>query len=379
MPELAAANLVVKPVESGGQKRQFLKLPWAIYRDDPHWVPPLLANERELMGYKKHPFYEFGQTQTFLAYRGDRVCGRIAAIHNRAHNARAKKEQGFFGFFECEDDQQTANALLDAARSWLKGRGLSGLRGPVNPSINYSAGVLIEGFDTPPSFLLPHSPRYYDRLLTGYGLTKVQDLLAFTGHISMLADVQKKLQPIAEQISKRFNVRVREMSRATFKRDVADFLDVFNRSLVDHWDFTPFSPAELEHFAKSLSWLLIPELAIGVEVDNRLVGVALVLPDYNAALKKMNGRLLPLGFRHLFWAKKHVSTYRAVSTNVLPEYRLMGLGLVLMHALAPRGLARNAEAVEFSWVAESNSLSRGALEKGGAIRSKAWRVYDLPA
>jgi hypothetical protein len=378
MTELAVSNLVVKPVQSAGDRKQFIKLPWRIYRDYPLWVPPLIAQEKELMGFKKHPFYERAEIQTFLASRNGRVVGRIAAIHNRRHNENFKKQQGFFGFFECEDDQAAASALLDAAQSWLGARGLKGLRGPVNPAITYSAGVLVEGFDLPPSFLLPYSPPYYDRLLSSYGLVKVQDLLAFEGHISMLADVEKKLKPIAEQIAKRFNVTIRDMSRRTFKQDVADFLDVFNRSLVDHWDFTPFSPAELSHFAKSLEWLLVPDLAIAVEVDKRLVGVALVLPDYNVALKKMNGRLFPFGFLHLLSGKKNIPTYRAVSTNVLPEYRLMGLGLVLMHALAPRGLKREAQAVEFSWVAESNSLSRGALEKGGAKRTKTYRVYDLP-
>jgi GNAT superfamily N-acetyltransferase len=238
------------------------------------------------------------------------------------------------------------------------------------------AGVLVEGFDSPPTFLLPYNPPYYGALIEGCGFHKCQDLYAYRGEMGMRARVEKKLWPIAQQIAQRFNVTTRSLSRLRFRKDVEEFLAVFNKSLVGHWSYVPFTPQELKHFAKDLAWLLVPELAMGVEIDGRLAGVALVLPDYNPRIKRIDGRLFPLGWLRLLAARRAITKYRVVAANVLPEYQLMGLGMVLMGELAIRGWKRGADGIEFSWVAESNALSRGALEKGGALLAKTYRVYD---
>jgi hypothetical protein len=213
-------------------------------------------------------------------------------------------------------------------------------------------------------------------LIEGCGFHKSQDLYAYRGDGGMQARVEAKLWPIAQQIAKRFNVSIRTMSRRRFRKDVEEFLAIFNKSLVGHWSFTPFSPQEIKHFAKDLSWLLVPELAVGVEVEGRLAGVALVLPDYNPCIKRIDGRMLPFGWLRLLAARRTIKKYRVVAANILPEYHLMGLGMVLMGELALRGIKRRGEEIEFSWVAESNSRSRGALEKGGAPRTKTYRMYD---
>lgn len=371
------SEVLVEPVTSRREKGLFLQFPWQLYRDDAHWIPPLRDDEKRLVGYAPHPFYERNECQTFLAFRGGEVCGRIAAIDHRAHNELYHERRGFFGFFECRDDREAAHALLDAARDWLARRNLDQVRGPTSPGLNYLAGTLVEGFDSPPTLMMPYNPPYYAALIESYGFRKTQDLYAYSGNLAMLGPVRAKLRPVAEQIIKRHGIRIRPMSRWRFKEGVASFLSIFNRSLAGQWGFVPFSQAEVEYLARELCWLLVPELTVMAEIDGRLVGVAIVLPDYNPRIKRIKGRLFPFGFIRLLANKRKIKKFRIMDANVLPEYHLQGVGLVLIDALVPKSLEWGVEEVEFSWVAESNARSRGALEKGGAKRSKTYRIFDL--
>lgn len=374
---VGVGELSIIPVESRRQRKLFLEFPRQLYRDDPNWVPAIRKSEQELLNFRPHPFYERNEIQHFLALRGTEVCGRIAAIHNRAHVEHFHEPRGFFGFFECKNDPQAARALLSAACDWLAARGLPLVRGPASPSINYMCGVLVEGFDSPPTFLLPYNPPYYGALIEACGFHKTQDLYAYHGDAGMQGRVEAKLWPVAQQIAKRFNVSIRTLGRRNFRKDLEEFLAIFNKSLVgQHWGFVPFTSREITHFAKDLRWLLVRELAIGVEIEGRLAGVALVLPDYNPCIKRIDGRLFPFGWLRLLAARRTIKKYRVVAANVLPEYQLMGLGMVLMGELALIGIKRRGQEIEFSWVAESNKLSRGALEKGGAPRIKTYRMYD---
>jgi GNAT superfamily N-acetyltransferase len=370
------SDIVVQPVVSRRQRRQFLDFPWTLYRNDPNWIPPLRGHQREMVGYAPHPFYERNEIQTFLAYRSGEVCGRIAAILNRGHNERYHEELGFFGFFECIDDPQAAAALFDAVRAWFAERGIHRLRGPTNPSLNYELGLLIEGFDTPPTFMMTYNPPYYARLIEGCGFRKCQDLYAYWGHVDMLPKVAEKLRPIALGIIEHLGVRIRTLDRSRFREDVEAFLHIYNRSLANTWGFVPMSEGEVRHMARGLKYLIVPELAVGVEIDGRLVGAVFGLPDYNPRIREINGRLFPFGFWRLLRKKHEIKRIRAISTNVLPEYQRQGLGLVLLHGLVPKAMEWGIEEAEFSWVLESNLLSRRSLEKGGAIRAKTYRLYD---
>ncbi|MFH1919757.1 MAG: N-acetyltransferase [Planctomycetota bacterium] len=371
------SELVVRRVESSRQKEDFLQFPWSLYRGDPNWVPPLRTDQKEMVGYRHHPFYEKNSAQTFLAYRSGEVCGRIAAILNREHIERHGERRGFFGFFECVDDQEAANGLFDAVRQWLSERDVSCLRGPVNPSMNYTVGLLIDGFDSPPVFMMPYNPTYYPRLIEGYGFRKVQDLYAFWGNLEMQPAVIAKFRPIVEQIKERYSVVLRPLDTSRFQEDVEAFLDLYNRSMASTWAFVPMSPGEVRHMAKSLRHLIVPELAVVAEVEGKMVGATFALPDYNPRIRRIDGRLFPFGFLRLVRKKHEIKRVRVLAANVLPEYHRMGIGLVLLDGLAPKGAEWGTEEAEFSWVLESNLLSRNALEKGGAKLSKTYRLYDL--
>jgi GNAT superfamily N-acetyltransferase len=370
-------NVDVQPVTTSRQRKQFFNFPWVLYRKDPNWVPPLRTSQKELLGYAHHhPFYEQNKVQTFVAYRAGELCGRIAAIVNYGHIERFSERRGFFGFFECVDDQEVATALFDAARGWLAEHDIHALRGPANPSLNYEWGLLIEGFDSPPTFLITYNKPYYQKLVEGYGFHKVQDLYSYGGQIDMLPKIRDKLRPIAEQIIERFNVRLRPLDMTRFVEDVEAFLDVFNRSMMGMWGFMPMTAGEVKAMAKELRYLMIPSLAVAAEIDGKMIGAVFAMPDYNPIIRKIDGRLFPFGAIRLLMSKRKIKKIRLISTNVLPEYQRLGIGLALMHGVAVPALEAGINQAEFSWVAESNSLSRGSLEKGGAQRQKTHRVYD---
>jgi GNAT superfamily N-acetyltransferase len=369
-------QLTVKPVETGRERKQFLELPWEINRGDPNWICPLRQNQQELVGYKRHPFYDDAEGQTFLALRDGRPVGRIEAILNHAHNRFHKENLGFFGFFESIDDQEVAAGLFAAARAWLAAKGITAVRGPMNPSMNYECGLLIEGFDTPPFFQMTHNLPYYQRLIEGCGFQKVDDMFAFWGHIDMLQTLDKKLAFIHEECNKRFNINLRRMDRAKFAKEVRLFLDIYNQALVGTWGFIPLSEAEIDHMAASMKRLIVPEMTTIAEIDGRPVGAQFGLLDYNPRIKKIDGRLFPFGFIRLLWNKKAIKRVRLVSTNVIPEYQKWGLGLVIAARLIPEVRAWGIEEAEFSWVLESNKLSYGTLKRGGAKITKRYRLFD---
>ena len=369
-------KLTVKPVQSRREKKQFLELPWAINRSDPNWVPPLRRNQEELVGYRRHPFYDDAEGQTFLAFHDGRPVGRVAAIVNHAHNRFHKENLGFFGFFECVDDQEVAAGLFAAVREWLGANGITAVRGPMNPSMNYECGLLIEGFDTPPFFMMTHNLPYYQRLIEGCGFQKVEDMFAFLAKREMVQTLDKKLAFIFEEVNKRFEIRTRHMDPANFARDVRIFLDIYNQALVGTWGFVPLSEAEIDHMAASMKHLIVPEMTAIAEIEGKPVGAQFGLLDYNPRIKQIDGRLFPFGFIRLLWNKRAIKRVRLVSTNVVPEYQMWGLAIVVGARIFNDALAWGIEEAEFSWVLESNRLSYGTLKRAGTRISKRYRLFD---
>jgi GNAT superfamily N-acetyltransferase len=378
--EKFVADIAIQPVETRSQQQRFIRLPWRIYADDPCWMPPVIMSQQELLGFRKHPFYERSKSQSFLATRGGRDVGRITAIVNAGHIDRYKEQRGFFGFFECDEDTAASRALFQAAGDWLHAQGMTCIRGPANPSLNYECGLLIEGFDTPPFFMMTHNRPWYAQLVEDAGFGKIEDMFAFWGETSMLGGLDPKLVTMVEGVKERFGVTIRPLDRRRFADEVRTFLHIYNESLGGTWGFVPLTSGEIDHMAASLKYLIEPELTLVAEVDGKPVGAVFCLLDYNPRIKAIDGRLFPFGFLRLLWNKKAIKRLRAISTNVIPEYQAWGIGLVLMNGLYERFMKWGLREVEFSWVLESNYLSRRTLERGGALVTKKYRMYqdDLP-
>jgi GNAT superfamily N-acetyltransferase len=374
------SKLIVKPAVTWGERTKFLRLPWDLHRRDPHWIPPLRTNQKEMVGFARHPFYDDAEGQAFIALRDGRAVGRVHAILNHAHNRYYKESRGFFGFFECIDDSNVASALFDAVRQWFAAKGITQIRGPVNPSLNYECGLLIDGFYEPPMFGMTYNPPYYARLIEDSGFAKVEDLFAFWGHVEMLDKLDKKLAFIVEECQRRFDIKLRRFDTRHFNREVRMFLDIYNQSLQGTWGFVPLSEGEIEHIGASMKHLIVPEMTTVAEIEGRPVGAQFGLLDYNPRIKQSDGRLFPFGFIRLLWNRRGIKRVRLISTNVIPEYQKWGLGLVIASRIVPEVLAWGIKEAEFSWVLESNKLSHGTLKRGGAKITKTYRLYDsLPA
>jgi GNAT superfamily N-acetyltransferase len=370
-------SVVVQPVSTKAQQAQFVRFPFKLYAGDPYWIPALEQNLRELLGFAKHPFSEMNPVQPFLAYKNGEVVGRISGIIDHGFNRRYDDKKVMFGFFEAIPDQTVADALFDTVKRWGAAQGMTSMRGPLNPSLNHETGLLVDGFEKSPTFMMTYNPRYYEELITTYGFEKVQDLYAFWGHVDMLKTLDSKMKFVVEEAQRRFNVKVRPIDKRHFKRDVAMFMDIYNKSLPGTWGFVPMTEAELKHAAMGLKHLIVPELSSIAEIDGKPVGVVFALPDYNPWIKAIGGKLYPFGFlRFLFGNRKAIKKVRMISTNVLPEYQKWGLGLVLLNHLIPTITRWEIQEAEFSWVLESNHLSRATLERGGAIREKTYRIFD---
>ncbi|MCA9194966.1 MAG: hypothetical protein KDB03_24510 [Planctomycetales bacterium] len=371
------AQYVVETVGKNRKlQREFVQLAWDLYRNDPNWVPPLLMNIRELVNFSKHPFYDRNECENFLVRRNGQIAGRLTALVNRGHIERFNEQRGFFGFFECLDDPEAARLLFEAAGNYLKSRGMTDVRGPANPSLNYEVGLLVRGFDSPPTFMMTYNPPYYEKLITDCGFEKVQDMFAYEGHVSMLATLDPKLAFVINELKRRFNVVVRPINPKKFSEEVNLFLEIYNRSLVNTWGFVPLSSAEVAHQAKGLKHLLHPELTTIIEVDGKPIGAGLGLLDYNPVIKQINGRLFPFGFVRLLTCKGRLKRCRLMSTNIIPEFQKWGFGLLALERMLEDILRLGIEYGEFSWVLESNHLSRASLERGGLVSNKTYRMYD---
>ncbi len=357
-------------------KKKFFHLPWELYRDDPFWIPPLRRNQWELLGFAAHPFYDRAKGQAFYAVRDGTPCGRIHAMVNDAHNERYEAHDGFFGFFETIDDQEVADALFAAAAQWLAAEGMTTIRGPINPSLNYELGLLIDGFDEPPTFMMTYNRPFYERLVEQAGFAKLKDLYAFWGHVEMLDTMDTKISFLSQEVIRRFNISLRPMNPRKLSAEVQLFLEIYNRSLVGTWGAVPLSPREAEHMAKGLKHLIVPQLTSIAEIDGKPIGAVLALLDYNPRIKAIDGRLFPFGFLKLLRNRGAIGRARVISANVLPEYQQWGVGLALLSELEKVVRATEINEAEFSWVLEDNHLSRRSLEHSGVERKKTYRLYE---
>jgi len=356
-------------------RRAFLRLPWAIYKGDSNWVPPLLMQVRQSLNTRSNPFYKRARIKLFLATKNGRPAGRIAAIINDAHNEFHGEKAGFFGFFECIDDQPVADALLSAAGQWLSRQGMAVLRGPNSPSTNHECALLVDGFEHPPMVMMPYNPPYYARLLEDFGLKKAKDIHAY----ELIADLfAPKLYKLADRVAKRPKLKVRPLNAEDFPGELDLIRKIYNRAWEKNWGFVPMNDEEFEHLARHMKQILDPSLVLIGFVDGDPAAFSVSLPNINEALRKINGRLFPFGFIKLLRGMKKIRTARNLLLGVVPQYRKLGIDILMyvrtIEAARRAGYTRG----ELSWILEDNLDMRRVLEKIGAVVYKTYRFYEMP-
>ena len=338
-------------------------------------MPPLRRDVNELVDPEKHPFHQHATVELFLARKGDEIVGRIAAIHNDLHLEVHKERTGFFGLFECIDDREVSRALLDRAAKWLSARGLETMRGPASFSLNEEAGLLVDGFDGPPVVMMTYNPPWYADHLEAYGLVKSKDLLAY---FFPNAKPSERLLSMADKLRERYDVTLRTLDKRRFAEEVAIVKRVYNEAWQDNWGHIPMTDAELDYLAKQLKPVVEPKLVVFAYVRGELAGFGLALPDFNVALKQMNGSLFPFGWAKALWYARKIDTARVIILGVLGKFRRSGVGELMELELMLNAPTVGIHHAEFSWILEDNRIMRTPLERLGAKVYRTYRMYDVP-
>jgi len=368
----------VLPVTSKKDLDRFVDFPHDLYKDDVNYVPEIFIGQRDLLTPGKHPFYEHSKAQLFLAFDGDKITGRIAAINNRNHNEFIGAKDGFFGFFDCINDQETANLLFESAISWLKSEGLNKIQGPANPSTNDVCGLLVEGFDMPPVAMMPYNAPYYLRLIENIGLKKKTDLLAYkVMHESVNDKSLRMLDTLQNRLLERHSIVIRKVNLKDFKNEVVKIREIYNIAWAENLGFVPTTEAEFEYLAKDLKMILNPDYCLLAEKDNKIVGFILAIPDINQILIKIKkGRLLPTGIFKLLFLKKNIDMLRILTLGVVDGYRKMGIEACLYGGIIKNSKGTKIKGGECSWMLEDNHMMNRALDQMNGELYKRYRLFE---
>jgi GNAT superfamily N-acetyltransferase len=357
--------------------REFIELPYRLHSTSPVWVPPLRLERRIFLSRRQNPFFTHGDAQLFLAERDGRVVGRVSAHYDQAFNDYHQNRWGMFGFLELEDNPEVLPALLEAAERWLRGKGRDHMVGPMDFTMNDESGVLIEGFDREPMIKQPWHPPYYAQRCEEAGLTKAVDLFMWELHISDRTRMLPIIFKLADEVGPRHDIHIRKMSRRSLRNDLDRFADVYNSAWSENWGFVPYSKADLDAYAQEMQlvfdphWFMVAETAAG-----ETVAVAITVPDVNQVLRKMGGRLLPLGWWHFLRRGKTIDRVRVGFLGVKPEFQHTGIAAALYVEHFDMATATPQKWGEMGWILETNKNMNRAMEAMGGRIVRRFRMYE---
>ena len=373
-------SIQTKPVRSAKEKNLFIDLEWRLNKKTPNWVSPLRMERKKILDTKKNPFYQHSEIELFIAYKDKKPVGRIAAITNENHNKFHNDKAGFWGFFECINDQQVANSLFNAAAEWLRGKDKDHMLGPMNPSTNDECGLLIDGFDTPPFIMMVHNPDYYPRLVEGFGNAKAKDLYAwYSPTKDAVEQITEKMRRVAGKILKKYNISVRNINIKKLDEEIKLIKEVYNNAWSNNYAFVPFTDAEIDAVAEDLKPLADENLIFIAEREGKPVAFSVTIPNINEILAKIpNGRLFPTGIFKLLFGIKKIKTVRVIILGVIKELQFSGLGSVFYVRTIENAYNMGYVGGEMSWILEDNHTMNRAIESFGSKRYKTYRLYSYP-
>ena len=367
-------TLEIVKVVTARDKKNFIRLPWKIYKDFPLWVPPLISERNRFLDPEINPFFNDADVSLYLVLSAHKEpLGRIAVVNNRLHNKFHSENVGFFGMFECINDQKVANLLLDTAFDWCKSYGFKKLLGPMNLSTNHECGLLIEGFDKLPVIGIPYNPPYYSELFADWGLKKAKDLVSL---LLELAKVPQYIEKASARIRKRGRFTLRPLDMKNFDGELQAFWDIYNSAWSRNWGFVPLSREEFHFIAKDLKHIIQPGICLMAEIKGEPVAFSLAVPNINQTLKKLNGKLFPFGFLKFFLNKNKADIYRVMTLGVKKEFINRGIDTVLYFELYKSFVNNNVRWCDISWVLEDNVAMMKPMLRLGALPYKRHRLYE---
>ncbi len=374
-------SVEIKRHQPGRDLKEFIRVAFEVYRDDPAWVPPLNMEITDRLTPEKNPFFEHAEVALFTAWKDGKAVGRISAQIDHEHLRIHKDNAGFFGFFDTINDQEVASALVAAAENWLAIRGMTLMRGPFSLSINEETGMLVEGFDSPPTIMSPHHRPYQGALAEGAGLEKVKDCYGWKHHV---VPAPPRAQRAWEAISSLPEVRFRSVNPRKLKKEVHDILDVFNDAWQHNWGFVPATDSEAKKMAADLQLILDKELSFFAEIDGQPVAICICLPNLNEVIYDFEGKLGPVTIAKLIWRLKIRRPKSArlmllgIRTELRGKKRYAPLAMAVIAELVRRGLKQGYAWAELGWTLEDNRLINAAIRSMGSTIYKRYRLFEKP-
>lgn len=374
-------NITIKAVQNKHDIKTFVKVLWPIFKNDPNWIPPLIMERMDALDENKNPFFKHAQVKLWIAYKDDIPVGRISAQIDNLVPEHHGVNTGHFGYFDCIDDQDVANALLNTATNWLRDNGMVEIIGPFSLSINEETGLLVDGFNTPPRLLMGHGMPYYEKLITVYGLKKTKDTWAYKLDISKEI-LPPTIQKLVDRAIDKGQVTFRPINMNKYEEELKIILDIFNDAWIENWKFIPFTEAELDHAVKELKMIIREDFTYIAEVDGVPQAMMVTLPNINEIIKDLDGKLFPFGLLKLLWRLKIKPSFKTVRVplmGVRKEYqnsRLSGImSFGLFEACRRSATKVGCEEAELSWVLEENTRLSKLLETIGCVKYKTYRLF----
>ncbi len=366
-------DIIIKQAVSRADIDDFIKLPWAVYGNDPCWVPPLVAEQKKMLDPGKNAFFEHARAAYFLARRNGQNIGRLAAHIDDNSNEFHNEKCGFFGFFECLDDQNAAQALFSTAGKWLKEQGMDAIRGPFNFTTNDTAGLLVDAFDSPPVIEMTYNPAYYPKMIEGCGLDKAMDMYAYFFDVEKMDG--RRVRMLAERVERK-GITFRSIDKRKFAQEVKIFKEVYNQAWSHNWGFVPLTEREIDHYAENFKDIVDADFVIFAFDGQKPVGSLWALPDYNYVIKKLNGKMGLLEMIKFLWHKRSITHARVMTAGVVRDYQHRGIEAGLISRVFENGLKKGYRTGELSWVLENNLMMNRLAEAVGSKIYKTYRVYE---
>ena len=362
-------------VENEEQLKQFIDFPYKLYEKNRYWVPPLKRDVYHLLNKSENPFWEHSERDLFLAFRKEHLVGRIAAIVDYNFIEFWKENTGYFGFFECEEDEEVAKALLGAVEKFHREKQMDKYIGPMNPSTNDECGFLLEGYFSSPLLMMTYTPEYYHRLAKAAGLTKAKDLNAY--YVEGKDAPYEYLERVAAIVRRRVqDLKIRTVNMKDFANELQKVQEIYNDAWSPNWGFVPMTDAEFKEIAKNLKPLIVSDLLFIVEVNDVPAAVSITVPNYNYVLKKLNGKLGPIEMLKFLYYKRKIKEVRLMIMGVRKQFQKMGLESLLYLESFKAGQRLGFKGGELSWTLEDNYEVNNGIKKVGAKLYKKWRIYQ---
>ncbi len=368
-------SLTIHPVNTKADLEAFLKVPYRIYRDDPHYVFPLLSEMRHFLDKDINPFYAHAESALWLARREGEVIGRIGACVDEYNNKHWDEKTGFYGFYEVDDDTEAAAALLETARAWIASRDMAIMRGPGCFTSNHDwYGLQVAGEFNRPVIGMPYNPRYYEKQFEDFGLVGAKDLFAW--ELKTQGVFPAKMQQFIDRILDRPGLTIRPFDMKNFFAEASIVRELYNACWSKNWGFIPLDDAEFAYLAKDMKSMVDADFLLIAELNGQPIGFSLTIPDFNQAMQPLRGKLAPFGWLKFLLGKRKIRYARTLLMGVLPEHRKLGVDMAMVYRTMQSAFPKGITSGECSWILADNEPMNRILEGYGGNRYKTYRIYE---